>query len=703
MRMLIRRASATSNIIDSSISEVGEDEQAHGEPLHMLQSMLKTETSQFKEQLATVSQWFQQWSDCEQTIGLCTLLKQLDSRQARFIEQLLQDLSSTDPNLEDLELQANSLEFVSSLDSGQFTQEELIQQLLKHFPLLHSGNTSVKNEYLKVIPKAFSNSVANGTKVEDCRKLLTYTLVHPAVSTDERARFTKWLEELEHLYSMKITQTQQTHSNIQSLSSYAEHITQNSSSPSSPHTRTPTSVSKDPSITVTDCVFTDVEVSSHHLPLHATSSAPPYGSNTAHQFNNNHRKLSRTRSYANQPLSGKAGSTEFSLGPSSAGHWRAPTADSSKWMLPVQDNASPAHSNHGPLSPQSSLSSTDSEHEGSRAGVFYQENSGMKEFQAWLKSLRLHKYSPLFESVSYEEMLQVDSKWLEDRQVTKGARNKLAQSIAKLRDRASELRAMEANVIQGANLKQVLLDLKVIVHTPIKPYMAADIGSHTASPSELADNDLPGLINKLTGRLCTQLLVNSRVEDECYPLYIQLIDKCLHHEAFTVKQRKLLQEWRSQVVQRNSGRMITGRQELRPSTHRPTSRTNSWNQMRQGLGNRGGAVYAQRAIQGQNQWHNGSYEKKALGPTYSGPEELSIPLHARVNKAQVTKSAIHRTQSAPIRAHQPIVRTTRGSMAATEPEINERLDSLARSMTEAALSSQDSVEQDDGDKQNASE
>ena len=45
------------------------------------------------------------------------------------------------------------VEFVQSLDSGKFTQEELIQQLLKHFPLLHPGNDSAKSEYLKVIPK----------------------------------------------------------------------------------------------------------------------------------------------------------------------------------------------------------------------------------------------------------------------------------------------------------------------------------------------------------------------------------------------------------------------------------------------------------------------------------------------------------------------------------------------------------------------
>ena len=36
-------------------------------------------------------------------------------------------------------------------------------------------------------------------------------------------------------------------------------------------------------------------------------------------------------------------------------------------------------------------------------------------------------------------------------QVTKGARNKLAQSIAKLRERTSELRTMETSVVQGTS------------------------------------------------------------------------------------------------------------------------------------------------------------------------------------------------------------------------------------------------------------
>lgn len=50
------------------------------------------------------------------------------------------------------------VEFVKSLDGIKYSQEELIQQLLKHFPLLHPGNDDVKNEYLKVIPKVSRQS-----------------------------------------------------------------------------------------------------------------------------------------------------------------------------------------------------------------------------------------------------------------------------------------------------------------------------------------------------------------------------------------------------------------------------------------------------------------------------------------------------------------------------------------------------------------
>lgn len=61
----------------------------------------------------------------------------------------------------------------------------------------------------------------------------------------------------------------------------------------------------------------------------------------------------------------------------------------------------------------------------------------------WLKSLRLHKYTRLFQEMSYDEMMALDDQKLEQRQVTKGARKKILQSLDKLRDRSQLIRQLE--------------------------------------------------------------------------------------------------------------------------------------------------------------------------------------------------------------------------------------------------------------------
>ena len=74
-----------------------------------LQSMFKGSSSFYRDQIYTITQWFGQWSDCEQTVALYTLLRQLSSRQARFIEHLLQEQASTDPSVDGQESKANNL------------------------------------------------------------------------------------------------------------------------------------------------------------------------------------------------------------------------------------------------------------------------------------------------------------------------------------------------------------------------------------------------------------------------------------------------------------------------------------------------------------------------------------------------------------------------------------------------------------------
>ena len=54
----------------------------------------------------------------------------------------------------------------------------------------------------------------------------------------------------------------------------------------------------------------------------------------------------------------------------------------------------------------------------------------------------------------------------------------------------------------GANLRQVLTDLKAIVHSPIKPYIGGedDRAPTSAMSNDISDNDLPSLINRIMGR-----------------------------------------------------------------------------------------------------------------------------------------------------------------------------------------------------------
>ncbi|KAK3748745.1 hypothetical protein QZH41_015688 [Actinostola sp. cb2023] len=88
----------------------------------------------------------------------------------------------------------------------------------------------------------------------------------------------------------------------------------------------------------------------------------------------------------------------------------------------------------------------------------------------WLKSLRLHKYGSLFAQLSYEDMLELEDGYLESKGVTKGARNKILLSIKKLKERGEVLQKLEKDVLQTGKLQNVLIELRQIVNTPIKPF-----------------------------------------------------------------------------------------------------------------------------------------------------------------------------------------------------------------------------------------
>jgi hypothetical protein len=67
----------------------------------------------------------------------------------------------------------------------------------------------------------------------------------------------------------------------------------------------------------------------------------------------------------------------------------------------------------------------------------------VSDVPVWLKSLRLHKYTRMFQEMTYDEMMALNDQKLEERQVTKGARRKILQSLLKLRDRSQLIRQLE--------------------------------------------------------------------------------------------------------------------------------------------------------------------------------------------------------------------------------------------------------------------
>nr|CAG4637018.1 EOG090X06H8 [Ceriodaphnia reticulata]SVE72943.1 EOG090X06H8 [Ceriodaphnia reticulata] len=170
---------------------------------------------------------------------------------------------------------------------------------------------------------------------------------------------------------------------------------------------------------------------------------------------------------------------------------------------------------HCPLSPQNSLASSGSgsgsdsiySDDSHRPSSFHIPGSGMRDVPSWLKGLRLHKYAHLFSLLTYEEMLALTEEQLELQGVTKGARHKIALSILRLRERPTLLAQLEKEVVDTGSLHNALSELKNLLSTPIKPYRgpSADdqlfISSLSPSPSPLMTRDDTSGYSSLDGSM----------------------------------------------------------------------------------------------------------------------------------------------------------------------------------------------------------
>ncbi|KAI3380801.1 hypothetical protein SNEBB_010058 [Seison nebaliae] len=103
--------------------------------------------------------------------------------------------------------------------------------------------------------------------------------------------------------------------------------------------------------------------------------------------------------------------------------------------------------------------------------VEYTFNSGMKDVPNWLKSHRLHKYTQFFSTLTYEEMLNLRDETMEEKNITKGARDKFVKLIKGLNKRQEALLYMEMHLRSGImSILHALQMAKIFIHTPIRSW-----------------------------------------------------------------------------------------------------------------------------------------------------------------------------------------------------------------------------------------
>lgn len=702
----------------------------------------------FRDQVNSVTACFNAWSTCEQTVVLYSLLKLIPPLHCRFLVQMLQQRINDDKKVLAQEDQANDPGFISKLSKEP--KEKVILELLNLLPLLHSGNIKAKNEYLNLIPSILSHSIEHGVFIEESRQLLSYSLIHPAITSEERSKFNMWLCHLDERFSSNYHSPSQL-SQVQ----LDEYQGQEFSSTSNNGVRTHIALAKQNAVATghlngrnsSESLNLNNAIDVHsicngnlfghrsqqsqlqngvgsgmagHLPLQGTLSAPPI-------FNSIVSSAASMSSVNQQiqPMPVQSCSQHQLL---RRMHSLAPpntlpisTLSVSDWL---QSNDShliqgpgrpPSESEHAPLSPQSSTASSGSGSDGHvdesqhpLRNTFMEEGSGMRDVPLWLKSLRLHKYAYLFQQLCYEEMMTLSEDWLEQQKVTKGARNKIVLSIKKLQERQDVLRNLERDITEGGSVKNCIIEMKSLLNSPLKAFTKLELHSQGSlslpgaggdADNTIQEGDIPGQFTRLMTKVFTQLMLTSPYDDEGLNMFFQLIDKCINHEAFSSKQKRLMDSFKQQA-----------RKIWQPA---PFKYGYNKKPIANWVGNPfpAGTVYGSRPIQrtspkpcqpGGMQWSFGTKRSLVAGTMSSGHLPLQrnnssnttmLSRPGLIEIKQPVKQPLSRTQSAPQRSQSRLYSTVQlPESLATDTEINARLDSLCRSVTECALAGSDGNE-----------
>ncbi|XP_041131965.1 protein Smaug homolog 1-like isoform X2 [Polyodon spathula] len=672
----------------------------------------------FRDQVRVLAGWFKGWNECEQTVALLSLLKQVSRTQARFLQLCLEHSLADCTELQVLELEANNPVLISQWQGEP--KERVLSLMLTHLPLLQPGNIEAKGEYMQLLPKILAHSIEHGRHLEESRQLLSYALIHPATSLEDRTALALWLNHLEERAAARADSLER----AQTPHHLFPHHQRRGSDDRLNGWQNP----RDSGFGGGSWHQQGCE--NGHLSLYPSTSVPST-INALGTASSTNTILPGGHSGQHSPLK-----RSVSLTPPMSAPERQPLGHG--WLSQEDLHSRVPVPDHAPLSPQSSVASSGSggsEHldEGphvtgtAHCTTFHEEGSGMRDVPAWLKSLRLHKYAALFSTMTYDEMMSLTERQLESQNVTKGARHKIVISIQKLKERHMVLRSLEKDVLEGGGLRAPLQELHQMILTPIKAYSGEDLEQRPMSGSEgkgsalssqlgggegesggmlISEGDLPAQFTRVMGKVCTQLLV-SRADEENISSYLQLIDRCLIHEAFTETQKKRLLSWKQQVqklfrsLPRKSLLDIAG---YRQQRSRGFNQSNSLPT----AGCVGGGVMSRRSprqFQVPSRSLSGARlsflgTSSILGASQRSPAStLSGHKQGRQglwfanpggsnSMPSRTHSSVQRTRSLPVHTtphNMLLFQQAEFQVPVTEPDINNRLESLCLSMTEHAL------------------
>uniref|UniRef100_G1RQE9 Protein Smaug homolog 1 n=1 Tax=Nomascus leucogenys TaxID=61853 RepID=G1RQE9_NOMLE len=587
----------------------------------------------------------------------------------------------------------------------QESKDKVISLLLTHLPLLKPGNLDAKAEYMKLLPKILAHSIEHNQHIEESRQLLSYALIHPATSLEDRSALAMWLNHLEDRTSTSFGgQNRGRSDSVDYGQTHYYHQRQNSDDKLNGWQN-----SRDSGICINASNWQDKSMGCEngHVPLYSSSSVPTtintIGTSTSTILSGqaHHSPLKRSVSLTppmnvpNQPL----------------GHG---------WMSHEDLRARGPQclpSDHAPLSPQSSVASSGSggsehlEDQTTARNTFQEEGSGMKDVPAWLKSLRLHKYAALFSQMTYEEMMALTECQLEAQNVTKGARHKIVISIQKLKERQNLLKSLERVSYRMrehfhfhyGKMNQGKFSIgSPQTHIPLR---VLDLKGNESQVPEIRKGCIFLIHLFFLITVCTQLLV-SRPDEENISSYLQLIDKCLIHEAFTETQKKRLLSWKQQVQKlfrsfpRKTLLDISGYRQQRNRGFGQSNSLPTAGSVGGGMGRRNPRQYqipsrnvpsARLGLLGTSGFVSSNQRNTTAAPTImkQGRQNLWFANPGGSNSMPSrTHSSVQRTRSLPVHTspqNMLMFQQPEFQLPVTEPDINNRLESLCLSMTEHAL------------------